>query len=727
MDQVVAAGPDAYVFPPFRLDLGRRQLDRDGAPVSLSSRAFDLLLALIEARDRVLSRADIMATVWAGVVVEDHNLSVQMHSLRRALGDTGPEPRFIATVPGRGYRFVGQVERDPAPPPVPSAGPTFPGGVWLAVLRRRRAIAFGAGAGALAVMAVAMLARPGDGPPLLSLAVMPFRNLSDDGARPYLADAVSTDLSNDLAHLPGSVVIDSESAAIYKGKPVAAAAIGRALNVRYLVRGSLRAEGPSLHITAELVDTESGKQPWSDQFDTVLTQMADIRTTIVRRIASSLGVKLVQLESLRAAAKPPGHADALDLFLQARATMATHDSMDGLTLAQHLLEGALAKDPAYDDALGALGLLLVRKVEGFDDPQEDADFREAKAVTQKALERDPRNESALVAQGRLLSEAGRNADAQAAFETVLQGNPNNVAALFGVAFNAWRQGRLGAVSAPLQKALLVDPAGPSRPQWLTMLGAVDVLTGHPQEAEPLLAQALAGEAGTPQEDGNLGRSEYCHLFLIAAAAGRGDAQRARIQYTEYARHWRYRSAWRIEGYFTRQQRDMAGFSAFIDALVSAGMPKFLNEHTDFGVAAKTQPVESGDFDPTPTAWPGGQTIDTQALRALLAGPGAVVLDAGRGLAAPAGAIVPARIDPDGDPIDVATHSGLLPAPGTLQHPVVVMGDGVTGWQSYNLALGLMKRFYSHVLWYRGGEESWAHDALEREHGQYGRNDIEPTR
>jgi len=714
MDQVVAQGPDAYVFSPFRLDLGRRQLESDGVPVALSSRAFDLLLALIEARGRVLSRADIMATVWAGVVVEDHNLSVQMHGLRRALGDTGPEPRFIATVPGRGYRFIGPVQIDPAPPDVASTGQMPSRRAWHASWGRRRMIAAGAVALVVAMSLAAYFGKPGEEPPRLSLVVMPFRNLSDDGARPYLADAVSADLSNDLAHLSGSIVIDGETAAIYKSKQASAAAIGRALNVRYLVRGSLRAEGASLHINAELVDAATGKQTWTDQFDTVLTQMADMRSTIVHRIASALGVKLVQLESRRAAAKAPGRADALDLVLQARETMSARDSLAGLTQAQYLLESALAIAPDDDDALGALGLLLVRKVEGFDDPQEDADFREAKAVTQKALARDPRNESALVAQGRILSEAGRNGEAQAAFETVLQANPNNVAALFGVAFNAWRQGRLGAVSAPLQTALRVDPAGPLRPQWLSLLGEVDELTGHPDDAERRLGQALAGEAGTEQDDGNLGRSEFCHLFLIAAAVARGDSPRARALYAEYAGHWRNRSAWRIEGYFTRQQREMQGFSSFSHALVSAGMPDFLDEHASFGVAAPGQPVQGGDFDPTPTTWPGGATIDTPALRTLLAQPGAVVLDAGRGMAAPPGAILPMRIDPDGDPIEIATKAGSLLAPGGLAGPIVVMGDGVTGWQSYNAALGLMRRGYKHVLWYRGGEESWAHSGLQRE-------------
>lgn len=770
MDQVLAEAPGAYVFPPFRLHPARRLLEMDGAPVSLSGRAFDLLLVLIEARDRVLSRADIMALVWAGVVVEDHNLSVQMHGLRRALRDSGPEPRFIATVPGRGYRFIAPIsfapeQLLPGPPVVPleaaAAQPPSeqatsveppsleiardaPLAAGLAAGRRGRAI----GASAVALVVVAVLAgwfvRSGHaGPPRLSLVVMPFRNLSDDGARPYLADAVSGDLATDLARIPGSIVIDSESAGVYKGKPVAAAEIGRVLNVRYLVRGSLRAEGAVLHINAELVDTGSGKQVWGDAFDTGLGQLADMRTAIVARIASALGVKLVEIESARAAATPPAREDALDLLLQARATMASRDTLEGFTHAQQMLEGALKLQPDYDEALGALSLLLVAKVEGFDDPEEDADFREAKATIRKALDRDPHNERALVAQGRILSEDGRNDEALAAFEMVLQRNPNNVAALYGVANDRWRQGQPAAVAAPLQQALRIDPVGASRPYWLMLLGAADVVSGRAEEAEHYLGEAVAGETGATAAGADLGRAEFCRLFLIAAAWERGDAERARTLYADYARVWRHRSAWRIAGYFTEAQRNMAGFAGFVHALTASGMPAFLDEHVAFGVEAPGKPVVGGDFDPTPLILPGGGTIDAAGLRARLGlgeaggeagreaggvnGAGAVVLDVGRGIAAPAGAIVPMRTEPDADPIETALRAGFLPAPRSLAVPLVVMGDGVTGWRSYDAALGLIDRGYRNVLWYRGGEESWAHNASQQERRDDGRNELDPGR
>jgi hypothetical protein len=97
------------------------------------------------------------------------------------------------------------------------------------------------------------------------------------------------------------------------------------------------------------------------------------------------------------------------------------------------------------------------------------------------------------------------------------------------------------------------------------------------------------------------------------------------------------------------------------------------------------------------------------------------------MAAPDSAIVPLRIDRDGDPMETAIRAGRLPAPAKLTVPVVAMGDGVTGWRSYNAALGLRMRGYPTVLWYRGGEEAWAHGTPTREQTQHGRNDLESHR
>ena len=255
-------GKALYRFGAFELDLDRRSLQREGESVPVSPRGFDILAALVEERDQVLSRAEIMARVWPGVSVEEHNLSVQMSKLRRALGDTGEDGQVIATVPGRGYRFVAALnepETDLPLPAVPEAAVTR----WP---RRPRVAA--AGAAVLACVAGWAVLRPAARPaPPLSIVVMPLRDLSGGAGQAYLADAVSDDLTTDLAQIPGSTVIARETADSYKGRAVPVGEVGRALSVRYLLEGSLRTEGDWLHINAQLIDTGSGAHLWAQRFD----------------------------------------------------------------------------------------------------------------------------------------------------------------------------------------------------------------------------------------------------------------------------------------------------------------------------------------------------------------------------------------------------------------------------------------------------------------------------
>ena len=147
----------------------------------------------------------------------------------------------------------------------------------------------------------------------LSVVVMPFRNLSGDASQDFLADAISDDLTTDLSKIPGSLVIARQSADSYRGRAVPAAEIGRALRVRYLLEGSLRTEGRSVHINAQLIDTTTQAHLWAARFDTAPDKLGDARNAIVRRIASALDVVLSDTD---AASRPAQSADAEDLFLR---------------------------------------------------------------------------------------------------------------------------------------------------------------------------------------------------------------------------------------------------------------------------------------------------------------------------------------------------------------------------------------------------------------------------
>ena len=700
------------VFGQFRLDAPRRLLERSGAPVPLSSRAFDILVVLAAARDRILSRAEIISRVWPDVIVDEHNLSVQMSALRRALGDSGDDPKFIATVPGRGYRFVGVVEQPAVEPPhaaaesgaAPPAAAASPRRMW----DRRAAVA--ALCGIVLVSGAGWLlwhAPPPDAaPPPLSIVVLPFRNLNDEGVQPHLADVVSDDLTTALSHIPGGVVIASETAETYRNRVLPVTDIGRRLRVRYVVEGSIRVDKDALNVNAQLTDAASGADLWARHYETSIGDLAQTQADITRRIASALDAKLLAVEAARSTERSIGDPDVLDLFVQARDTFERHDTLQGLAAAQNLLERALDRKPDDATVLGQLCLVLERKLDGFDDPQDEADMQELRRVVQHALQLDARNVGALVARGRMLTDSGHYEEAKSNLQAALKVDPGDVLALTGLAFVDWRAGDPNAAMGLLQAVLRIDPESGQTRNRLYLLGITMFMAGRPAEAAPLLRLAIAGDSETSQDNGSLGRSEFSNLFLIAAEWARGDKAKARALLKTYATHWPRRSAWRLSVYFTPEQRALPQFAVFTQALIGAGLPAYIDENTDYGVPAPKVPMSGSDFDPTPTDWPGGKVIPVAALLSEVR-QGALVVDVGSGLSTVPNAIVPVRLDPDSNRIDVAikeiSHLGQIGA----DSPIIVMGDGVVGWLSYNAALTISAHGYRNVAWFRGGEEIWS--------------------
>src|SRR5215471_4135741 len=200
----------AYRFGPFELRPTSRELLVEGRPASLGARAFDVLLALLERRDRLVSKDELLAIVWPGLVVEENNLQVQISALRKILGDG-----VIKTVSGKGYRFTAEIAGAEAP--------TIPG-----------------------------VSRPAP-----SIAVLPFANLSRDEENEYFSDGLAEELLNVLAKIRGLRVAARTSTFTFKGKNATVAEIGRVLNVTTVLEGSVRRSGQRIRITTQLIDAAS--------------------------------------------------------------------------------------------------------------------------------------------------------------------------------------------------------------------------------------------------------------------------------------------------------------------------------------------------------------------------------------------------------------------------------------------------------------------------------------
>jgi TolB-like protein/DNA-binding winged helix-turn-helix (wHTH) protein/Tfp pilus assembly protein PilF len=696
-----------YRFGQFELDGGGGVLLADGRPRPLNPRTFKLLLLLVRNHGQLVTKDQIMDQVWEGLFVEENNLAVQMSALRKALGDGPNGQPFIVNVPGQGYRFVAPVTRpgDGGPPPV-SVERQARRDVWrwLAV-----------GALVVAVAGIAVLGwrhwyggdRP---PPRLSIAVMPFRNLSSDPEQTYLADAVSDDLTTDLARLPGSFVIARESADTYRDKTVTAQQIRRELGVRYMLEGSVRPSADRLLINAQLIDTDNGAHLWAERFDTARAEMGAAQTDIVRRIAGALSLQLIQIEGQRSETDRPRDPDALDLFLRARSILDRDRSLTGLDAAQPLLEKAVAAQPDFVDALNALAWVLLRRGSEFDDPKQDADWTEANALTVRALAIAPQNPAALVNKGQVLQLDGKCAEAVSVFQLALAGDPGNILARDGIGLCGDVLGHPENMIGAMREAIALSPRDPGNFDRFGHVGMAFLLLDRPRDAIEWLNKAEAGQAA-PVERFERG--------LIEAYAQTGRVAEAKERFARYNTIWPRRTVWRESCYGSKAVSSLPGLAHALNGLRIAGMPEFENESADDKVPP-TDAFQIGDFyAPTPTDLPGVKTLKTAELSDILSSnQRPTVIDVGCGKAVIPGALFLFWAD-DGEGLRDGVQQRLgktldSATAGDRSKPVVVMGTGLYGWGSHNVVLRVRALGYNNVYWYRGGEEAWAAAGLPAE-------------
>jgi TolB-like protein/DNA-binding winged helix-turn-helix (wHTH) protein/rhodanese-related sulfurtransferase len=705
-------------FGQFILDTRRRELRLDDKPVPLDLRAFEVLAFLILHRDRAVSRDEILANVWPNLTVSPGNVSVQIHAVRKALEQAGGDPQLIKTLPRQCYQFIGDL-REPQTAAREGQDTSL-------VPPRRRLRLLAASIGLVGVLAGLLVlgtrhwpARP-SGAPRLSIVVLPFQNRSPDRDQDYLADAVTDDLTTELARIPGSTVIARETAEIYGGRATPANEIGRALNVRYLLQGHVAPGDNILHVDAELTDTTRNIQIWGTRFDIMRERTGDTLNEIVNRLATDLDLELVQVETSRLLRDRPDNLDAMDLFFRARSIMDRVPALSDYQQAQSLLEKAIAQQPDFADALAELGWVLVCKLTEVDDPAESVDQAEAKSVIARALAVSPNNTRALSAQSRLSSIEGDYAAAAASARAALALDPNSTDAYVVLVYAEFYQGHLDEAAAALQATLRLNPEGPSSKTRLLRLGMVRLYQGHATDAIGLLQKASAGDVDPEPGKGQWGPADKARFELIAAYQLAGDTDHARKLYADYAQRWLHRTVWRVGALVPQTLIALPGFSRFLAALTQAGMPMFADEYVDDHVDPNASPLTGDMFAPTPTSIPNAATIDTKSLLAMVKDSRPkLIIDVGTGTSVIDGA---AWVDTAGKPGGDDAFAETCAQRFTIQNagrPIVVMGDGTYGVGAYNAALHLVDAGYKNIYWYRGGEEAWAKAGLK---GVYRRRD-----
>jgi TolB-like protein/DNA-binding winged helix-turn-helix (wHTH) protein/tetratricopeptide (TPR) repeat protein len=336
-----------HEFGEFRLDALRRVLSSrsDGQSLQVTGKVFDTLLYLVERGGQVVDKRTLLGAIWPDVVVEEGNLTQTIYTLRRVLGETPDEHRFIVTVPGRGYRFVAEVRTSTPEEPLPASRRSMAVGAVLTVIALAGlALFLFRGRDQEQRVAAVSAATP-------SIAVLPFVDMSEGQDQSYFAEGLSEEILNLLAQSTTLQVTARTSSFSFKGRSVDIPTIAGTLNVTHVLEGSVRKSGNRVRVTAQLVEGKNSVHAWSQTYDRDLTDIFGVQDDIAAAVAESLQTRLTGERSLRSG--QTRNAVAFERYLQGRYFFNRRGAAD-LAVAKEYFEQALQADPQYARAWAGL-------------------------------------------------------------------------------------------------------------------------------------------------------------------------------------------------------------------------------------------------------------------------------------------------------------------------------------------------------------------------------------
>ena len=420
-----------HVLGPFRLDTQGNLLFRGSEPVPLGQRAIALLRTLVERPGTLVSKDALIEAAWSGRLVEENNLPVQITALRRVLGEAPGGDRWIETMPGRGYRFIGPVVTEVgrgviAEPPWDDATPD-PAWTQHDHAERRQLPREAEQPTSCASAEIAEPEHPMSLPPPLSdgpsIAVLPFQNMSGDPEQEYFADGMVEEIITALSRIHWLLVIARNSSFTYKGQAVDVKRVGRELGVRYVLEGSVRKGGSRVRITAQLIDALTGVHLWADRFEGSLEDVFALQDKVASDVAGVIEPALQAAETARSSRSPTADLTAYDLYLRAYAMVSS--SARQIHDALRLMEEAIARDPHYGPALAWAAVCYQRLL--YDNMSEDpaSDARKGADFARRALAVAGDDPGTLTNAAVSLAAFGEDIDAMIALvDRALALNPN---------------------------------------------------------------------------------------------------------------------------------------------------------------------------------------------------------------------------------------------------------------------------------------------------------------
>jgi TolB-like protein/class 3 adenylate cyclase/Tfp pilus assembly protein PilF len=323
-------------------------------------------------------------------------------------------------------------------------------------------------------------------PPRLSIVVLPFANLSGDPKQEYFIDGVTENLTTDLSRIRGSFVIGRHTAYTYKGKAVDLKQVGRELNVRYVLEGSVQRCGSRLRVNVQLIDTETGNHLWAERFDKAVADLFEMQDEIVSRLANTLDAQLIEVEARRA--ERSLRPDAMDLYFQGRSWANKGMTAEYMAQARNFFERALVLDPSNIDALVGMALVNTSSVHLTDNRA--ARMAEAEAVLNKALSNAPQHAVAHMLLGVVQMYTNRTVNSIAECERALALDRNlaNAHGFIGLAKHFL--GRSVETENHINEALRLSPRDASAFRWMQFAGFAKLHLGLDAEAAAWLRRSI---------------------------------------------------------------------------------------------------------------------------------------------------------------------------------------------------------------------------------------------
>jgi DNA-binding winged helix-turn-helix (wHTH) protein/TolB-like protein/Tfp pilus assembly protein PilF len=477
-----------YEFGPFRVDPQKRLLLGEKGPVALAPKAYELLLVLVENQGRVLDKGELMRRVWPDQIVEEANLTVNISALRKALGESPNERRFIVTVPGRGYKFVegvrevgdesaapsseertrsrgvlaGEEGREPerkspveaqtaAPPAAPRPHRRTPGLTAFAIAL----LGVGLAATAFYLWTSSRPQTAGGGAPVRSIAVLPFRPLAAEGRDEALELGMADTLIFRLSAVRGLVVRPVSAVRKYADLNQDPLAAGREQQVEAVLDSTIQTVGGKVRVTSRLVRVADGAVLWADWGEGSAADLFAVQDAIAERLAGPLALKLSEEERGRLTRRYTGNAEAYQLYLRGR-YFSEKRTRDSLTKGVECFRQAIEQDPDY--ALAYAGLadtyMLLRRWAFA--PVEETVPR-ARAAAEKALRLDDSLAEAHTALARVKEHSLDWSGAGAEYRRAIELNPSNATAHHLYAMHLAAVGRLDEALAEIRRAQELDP------------------------------------------------------------------------------------------------------------------------------------------------------------------------------------------------------------------------------------------------------------------------------